>query len=58
MDTTHAVPFLIGGTGVRADGTEKFGERACARGIWGTISGQMLMRIALSYTGKVKKYGA
>lgn len=56
--TSHPVPFLIGGNGVRADGTEKFGERACARGIWGTISGQMLMRIALSYTGKVKKYGA
>jgi 2,3-bisphosphoglycerate-independent phosphoglycerate mutase len=29
--TSHPVPFLIGGEGVRADGTAKFGERACAR---------------------------
>jgi 2,3-bisphosphoglycerate-independent phosphoglycerate mutase len=46
------------GRGVRADGTVKFGERACARGIRGTIPGQALLRIALSYTGKIRKYGA
>jgi 2,3-bisphosphoglycerate-independent phosphoglycerate mutase len=56
--TAHPVPFLIAGTGVRGDGTRKFGERDCARGIWGTISGQMLLRIALSYAGKLKKFGA
>ena len=56
--TSHPVPFLIAGEGVRADGTQKFGERGCSRGIWGTISGQVLLRIALAYTGKLKKYGA
>jgi 2,3-bisphosphoglycerate-independent phosphoglycerate mutase len=56
--TSHPVPFLIAGAGVRSDGTQKFGERGCARGIWGTISGQVLLRIALSYTDKLKKYGA
>jgi 2,3-bisphosphoglycerate-independent phosphoglycerate mutase len=56
--TSHPVPFMISGEGVRSDGTQKFGERGCAKGIWGTISGQMLLRIALSYTGKLKKYGA
>ncbi len=56
--TSHPVPFLIAGEGVRGDGTQKFGERGCARGIWGTISGQVLIRIALAYTGKLKKYGA
>ena len=56
--TSHPVPFMIAGEGVRADRTPEFGERACARGIWGTISGQVLLRIALSYTGKLKKYGA
>ena len=56
--TSHPVPFMIAGEGVRSDGTPKFGERACAKGIWGTISGQVLLRIALSYTGKLKKYGA
>ncbi len=56
--TSNPVPFLIGGENVRADGTEKFGERGCARGLWGTISGQVLLRIALAYTGKLKKFGA
>jgi len=56
--TSHPVPFLVAGTGARPDGTERFGERDCARGTWGTISGQALLRIALSLTGKVRKYGA
>jgi 2,3-bisphosphoglycerate-independent phosphoglycerate mutase len=56
--TSHPVPFMIAGDGVRSDGTQKFGERGCANGIWGTISGQVLLRIALSYAGKLKKYGA
>jgi 2,3-bisphosphoglycerate-independent phosphoglycerate mutase len=56
--TSHPVPFLVGGAGVRADGTVKFGERECSRGSWGTVPGQSLMRIALSYAGKIRKYGA
>jgi len=56
--TSHPVPFLIAADGVRSDGTSRFAERDCARGIWGTISGQVLLRIALSYTGKLKKFGA
>jgi 2,3-bisphosphoglycerate-independent phosphoglycerate mutase len=56
--TSHPVPFMIAGDGVRGDGTKSFGERDCARGLWGTISGQVLLRIALSYTGKLKKLGA
>jgi 2,3-bisphosphoglycerate-independent phosphoglycerate mutase len=56
--TSHPVHFMIAGDGVRSDGTQKFGERGCAKGIWGTISGQVLIRIALSYAGKLKKYGA
>jgi 2,3-bisphosphoglycerate-independent phosphoglycerate mutase len=56
--TAHPVPFLINGEGTRPDGTSKFGERNCARGLWGTISGQELIRIALANTGKLKKFGA
>ncbi len=56
--TAHPVPFLIYGESARPDGAAKFGERECARGAWGVISGQMLIRIALSYTGKLKKFGA
>jgi 2,3-bisphosphoglycerate-independent phosphoglycerate mutase len=56
--TSHPVPFLIAGERARADGTQKFGERACARGIWGTLPGPMLIRIALAYADKLKKFGA
>jgi 2,3-bisphosphoglycerate-independent phosphoglycerate mutase len=56
--TSHPVPFLIAAEGVRADGTAKFSERACAGGLWGTISGQVLIRIAMAYAGKLKKFGA
>ena len=56
--TAHPVPFLISGEWARSDGTSKFGERPCSHGTWGIISGQMLIRIALAYTGKLKKFGA
>jgi 2,3-bisphosphoglycerate-independent phosphoglycerate mutase len=56
--TAHPVPFLINAAEIRPDGISKFGERDCARGAWGIIQGQMLIRIALSYTGKLKKFGA
>ncbi len=56
--TAHPVPFLIHGESARPDSAAKFGERECARGAWGVIPGQMLIRIALSYTGKLKKFGA
>jgi len=56
--TAHPVPFLLWGDGVRPDGISKFGERECAKGVWGVMNGQMLLRIALSNTGKLKKFGA
>jgi 2,3-bisphosphoglycerate-independent phosphoglycerate mutase len=54
----HPVPFLIHAEGIRADDVTAFGERSCAKGLWGVIEGRMLMRLALSYAGKLKKYGA
>ena len=56
--TAHPVPFLLHGAETRPDGAAKFGERECARGTWGVIPGPVLIRIALGYTGKLKKYGA
>ncbi len=56
--TSNPVPFMINGAGTRADGISKFGERECGRGAWGVINGQMLIRIALANTGKLKKFGA
>ncbi len=56
--TAHPVPFLVNAAWVRPDGVKKFGERECARGTWGIVPGTVLMRIALSLAGKLKKYGA
>jgi 2,3-bisphosphoglycerate-independent phosphoglycerate mutase len=56
--TAHPVPFLVHAAGVRPDGVKKFGERECARGAWGVVPGTVLLRIALSLAGKLKKYGA
>ncbi len=56
--TAHPVPFLLSAAECRPDGISKFGERECGRGTWGVIPGPMLLRIALGYTGKLKKYGA
>ncbi len=54
----HPVPFMIHAEGIRPDDVTTFGERSCAKGLWGVIEGKMLMRLALSYAGKLKKYGA
>jgi 2,3-bisphosphoglycerate-independent phosphoglycerate mutase len=56
--TAHPVPFLLNAAETRPDGVASFGERECAKGAWGVIPGPMLIRIALGYTGKLKKYGA
>ena len=56
--TCHPVPFLICGEQVRPDGVTEFGERACLRGSWPYMPGTMLLRLALSYSGKLVKYGA
>ncbi len=54
----HPVPFLIHSEGIRPDDVSHFGERTCAKGLWSNIPGEMLIRLALSYAGKLKKYGA
>lgn len=54
----HPVPFLIHADDIRPDDVSHFGERSCAKGLWSNIPGEMLIRLALSYSGKLKKYGA
>ncbi len=59
--SSHPVPFLIHTPLIsltRSGGAKEFGERACAGGVWGVIEGINLIRIALGYAGKLKKYGA
>jgi 2,3-bisphosphoglycerate-independent phosphoglycerate mutase len=54
----HPIPFLIHGQNTRPDDVAEFGERPCAKGMWGIIPGAMLIRLALAYADKLNKYGA
>ena len=54
----HPIPFLIYGSNTRPDDVTQFGERPCAKGMWGIIPGAMLIQLALAYADKLTKYGA
>ena len=56
--SSHPIPFLIRAERIRPDETREFGERACARGAWGVLPGKILIRLALSYAGRLAKFGA
>jgi len=56
--SAHPVPFLLHARNLRPDAAAEFGERSCAAGLWGVIPGVMLMRLALSATEKLAKFGA
>ncbi|MEM3365919.1 MAG: hypothetical protein QXM93_05815 [Candidatus Methanomethyliaceae archaeon] len=42
------VPLIVSGGEIKSDGTEAFGERFCARGSLGTMSGQEVLQRILS----------
>jgi 2,3-bisphosphoglycerate-independent phosphoglycerate mutase len=54
----HPIPFLIHGQHTRPDDVTAFGERPCAKGMWGILPGAMLIQLALAYADKLKKFGA
>jgi 2,3-bisphosphoglycerate-independent phosphoglycerate mutase len=54
----HPIPFLLHGRNTRPDEVREFGERPCAKGLWGIIPGVMLIRLALACADKLGKYGA
>ncbi len=54
----HPIPFLLHGRNTRPDDVAEFGERPCAKGLWGIIPGVMLIQLALAYADKLNKYGA
>ncbi|MBN1836742.1 MAG: 2,3-bisphosphoglycerate-independent phosphoglycerate mutase [Spirochaetales bacterium] len=56
--SSHPIPFLIWAEHLRPDDTREFGERACARGLWGVLPGTALIRLALAYADKLVKFGA
>jgi 2,3-bisphosphoglycerate-independent phosphoglycerate mutase, archaeal form len=52
------VPALIWGPEVRADNQESFGERSCANGGLGRLTGSTFFNSLLDLMGYVKKFGA
>lgn len=55
----HPVPFLLWAPATaRPDDQEQFGERACARGGFGTISALDTIPLALAHALRLNKYGA
>lgn len=49
------VPLVVDGPGVRTDGVETFGERACAVGGLGRLQGGDFLRTLLDLTDRTKK---
>ncbi|MDO9507999.1 MAG: 2,3-bisphosphoglycerate-independent phosphoglycerate mutase [Thermovirgaceae bacterium] len=54
----HPSPFLLSSRFVRTDGSESFGERACARGSLGVMPAHKMMGLMLAHAGRLAKYGA
>ena len=52
------VPSFLAGPGVRRDGVELFGERACAGGILNQYTGSQFMATIMDYLELTRKYGA
>lgn len=52
------VPCLFYGPGVRADDTATFGERNCARGGAGRLSGRDILPILTQLAERAAKFGA
>jgi 2,3-bisphosphoglycerate-independent phosphoglycerate mutase len=54
----HPVPTLLHSHYCRCDGTQKYGERPCARGALGTFPAVDLMPLALANALRLTKFGA
>ncbi len=55
--TGDPVPLLLWGPDVPMDECMKFGERHCAKGLLGTITGMDIMNLLCNYMGKLEKFG-
>ncbi|MBI1800484.1 MAG: 2,3-bisphosphoglycerate-independent phosphoglycerate mutase [Chloroflexi bacterium] len=54
----HPVPTLLASRWCRGEPGAKFGERACAAGVWGAFHATSIMSEALGHAGKLARYGA
>ena len=56
--TGEPVPIVIWGPNMRTDHVESYGERSCAQGSLGRITGKDVMKILTSITMRQEKFGA
>ncbi len=54
----HPVPVVVAGPHVGRDDTDRFGERACCRGMLGPRPMTHMMPLLLAASGKLAKFGA
>lgn len=54
----HPVPFMLCSPWEVPDSCDRFGERACGRGVLGTFPAQAAMQMMLAASLKLTKYGA
>lgn len=54
----HPVPLLIASENCRTNGSDGFGERACAHGALGHVRSNEIMPLVLAHAGRFKKFGA
>jgi 2,3-bisphosphoglycerate-independent phosphoglycerate mutase len=55
----HPVPFLCHATEFsQADQSEGFNEKACSRGVLGTLPAKEVLSLAMAHAGRLTKYGA
>ena len=53
-----AVPVAFYGRGVRPDDVDRYGERACGKGIMGHLRGMEVMHVLTNMMGRAEKFGA
>ena len=54
----HPVPFLLWSDTAMPDGAQAFGERECARGVYGCIPATALVPLMLGHAGRLSRFGA
>lgn len=53
-----SIPVAFYGYGTRPDDVDRYGERACAKGIMGHLRGMEVMEALLNMAGRAEKFGA
>ncbi len=54
----HPVPFLIWSRTAMPDAAQSFGERECARGVYGLIPATELIPLMMGHAGRLTRFGA